>query len=91
MVGLGDPASTTGRRRAPCGEIVPTPTIGEADVVLVMAAGVSCNGVWAALGETGLAVRWAQAGVSWPAPMRQASSSGPWAPGEALEPGRRGS
>jgi len=33
-------------------EVLPTPTVGEHDVlVLVMAAGVNYNGVWAALGE----------------------------------------
>ena len=33
-------------------EVIPTPTVGEHDVlVLVMAAGINYNGVWAAMGE----------------------------------------
>ncbi len=45
-------------------EVVPTHTIGEDEVlVLVMAAGVNYNGVWAGLGLPISAVRRAQAAV----------------------------
>ena len=71
-------------------EQVPTPQVGEDEaLVLVMAAGVNYNGMWAALGEPMSRARCAQAALSRRRLRCVGHRLGRRLEGEALEAGRR--
>ena len=83
-------SGTAGRCQAMQLEQVPTPQVGEDEaLVLVMAAGVNYNGVWAALGEPISRARRAQAALSRRRLRRVRHRLGRRLQGEALEAGRR--
>ena len=85
-------ANVTAAPTAPCRwRSCPPPTIGDDEcLVLVMAAGVNYNGVWAALGTPVSPFDGAQAAVPHRRLRRLGRGLGGGPQGEALEAGRRG-
>ena len=55
-------------------EVVPTWTIGDDEVLVMMAAGVNYNSVWAALGQPFPPSTCTSNPITWRAPTRPASS-----------------